>query len=568
MLEELSSTIIRRQFHWWFVFLGLMVWLGWNVGRADLANPYYAAAAATVADSGGAALFGTFDPGDFVTIDKPPASLWAPAAAISLFGLSSWTVVGPSVVLLAMAGAATVSTVAKQSGRVEAWIALSVFAATPVVGVMGQTNLPDIGMVAGMTGAISLILGGFSRSRLILASLLIGLSVLAKPAALLVVPAFVWGAWRLAPNKRLATSSAAVSILLLPVLAWVLAVQAVPESQRPWIGGTSNNRPIEQILGPTGIGRVIGAAQSAEQQAEDADIGELSAGSPGPLRVLTGRMGQQAAWLIVIGLAAALRWRETSKSQERTAIEVWALWLGVHIVAFSANQGVAHAYYALALVPAVAALVGVGAVEVAKSRISWFVVVVVAGLHGVVLVNHTSWFYGWLTVVLVIGIGLAVLVRLTVGGNGRRFLVSNSLVFLALLTPPVVFSIDAAQVQRQADFDPAAGPLTAGGNFDLGGIEAELPPVEGSRWAIATADAMTASLFIVEEDKSAMLVGGFRGRDPIITASELRALMDAGTVATVLLRPVRSTRADDVLAEAVSGCQRLDTVGGMELVNC
>ena len=39
--------------------------------------------------------FGSFDSSNFITVDKPPASLWVMDLSVRLFGLSSWSVLLP-----------------------------------------------------------------------------------------------------------------------------------------------------------------------------------------------------------------------------------------------------------------------------------------------------------------------------------------------------------------------------------------------------------------------------------------------------------------------------------------
>jgi 4-amino-4-deoxy-L-arabinose transferase-like glycosyltransferase len=40
--------------------------------------------------------FGAFDPGGFITVDKPPVFLWIGAITARIFGYSSWALLLPS----------------------------------------------------------------------------------------------------------------------------------------------------------------------------------------------------------------------------------------------------------------------------------------------------------------------------------------------------------------------------------------------------------------------------------------------------------------------------------------
>ena len=48
----------------------------WNLGASGNANQFYAAAVQAGTQSWKAMFFGSLDSGNFITVDKPPASLW------------------------------------------------------------------------------------------------------------------------------------------------------------------------------------------------------------------------------------------------------------------------------------------------------------------------------------------------------------------------------------------------------------------------------------------------------------------------------------------------------------
>ncbi|PJI51594.1 hypothetical protein CTI14_57160, partial [Methylobacterium radiotolerans] len=53
------------------------------------ANAFYSAAAQAGSQNWEAFFFGSSDPGNSITVDKPPASLWIVDLSVRLFGLSS-----------------------------------------------------------------------------------------------------------------------------------------------------------------------------------------------------------------------------------------------------------------------------------------------------------------------------------------------------------------------------------------------------------------------------------------------------------------------------------------------
>ena len=56
------------------------------LGREGYANTYYAAAVRSMLQSWHNFFFVSFDPGGFVTVDKPPLGFWIQTASAKLFG--------------------------------------------------------------------------------------------------------------------------------------------------------------------------------------------------------------------------------------------------------------------------------------------------------------------------------------------------------------------------------------------------------------------------------------------------------------------------------------------------
>src|SRR5437016_6158443 len=60
----------------------------WALASLGYANAYYAAAVKSMLQSWHNFFFVAFDPGGFVTIDKPPLGFWIQTASAKLFGFS------------------------------------------------------------------------------------------------------------------------------------------------------------------------------------------------------------------------------------------------------------------------------------------------------------------------------------------------------------------------------------------------------------------------------------------------------------------------------------------------
>ena len=60
----------------------------WALSRNGFANEYYSAAVRSMSTSWHAFLYGSFDQGGVMTVDKPPLALWVQALSVRAFGFS------------------------------------------------------------------------------------------------------------------------------------------------------------------------------------------------------------------------------------------------------------------------------------------------------------------------------------------------------------------------------------------------------------------------------------------------------------------------------------------------
>src|ERR1051326_2394772 len=65
---------------------------GWGMGGASV-EPFYGAAARSMAGSWHDFIFGAFDPAGTVTVDKLPGALWVQALSLRVFGFHIWALV-------------------------------------------------------------------------------------------------------------------------------------------------------------------------------------------------------------------------------------------------------------------------------------------------------------------------------------------------------------------------------------------------------------------------------------------------------------------------------------------
>ena len=168
-------------------------------------------------------------------------------------------------------------------------------------------------------------------------------------------------------------------------------------------------------------------------------------------------MGGQASWLLpaaLVGLVAVLvaRRRAPRTDKVRAAAIVWGGWLLVTGAVFSYGKGVIHTYYTVALAPAIAALVAIGAHQLWKERdhiwaraLAAGAVLVTAGWAWVLLDRTPSWNpeLRWL-VVIAGAIGAAMIMATPAVLRRGRWagFAMGALVGVACLTGPVAYTAD------------------------------------------------------------------------------------------------------------------------------
>ena len=191
-------------------------------------------------------------------------------------------------------------------------------------------------------------------------------------------------------------------------------------------------------------------------------------------------MGSQISWLLPAALIAlaALLWlsrRSPRRDRTRAAALLWGGWLVLTGVVFSYMSGIIHPYYTVALVPAIAALTGIGATALWPLRHTWTARVILAGTLLVtaawawVLLDRSPGWLPWLKVVIAVAAAAAAAMILagpavraaTARGRTALAIAPLSLALIAGLGGPLASSIDTAATTHGGSI-PTAGP-TGGG---------------------------------------------------------------------------------------------------------
>jgi 4-amino-4-deoxy-L-arabinose transferase-like glycosyltransferase len=403
-----------------------------------------------------------------------------------LFGLSSWSILVPE----ALMGVATVGVlylaVRRVAGPGAGLLAGAVLALTPVAVLMFRFDNPDALLALLMTCAGYATVRAVEKAGLrwlVGVGVLIGAAFLTKTLqAVLVVPGFALVYLLAAPTtlgRRIGHLLAAGAAMVVAGGWWVAVVELVPASARPYIGGSQTNSVWELIWGYNGLGRLTGDETGSVGGGGGGGTGMW--GATGLGRLFTSEIGGQIAWLLpaalvllVAGVVAVGRAPRTDV--RRAALLTWGTWLVVTGLTFSLMAGIFHAYYTVALAPAIGGLVGTGGWLLWQRRGSLWarlvlaVVVAGTGVWSFVLLDRSATFLPWLRFAVVTA-GLVAAVGLLVAHRIGRAVVVGVLAVAAVagLGGPAAYALDTATTAHTGSI-PSAGPAVAGGMGGPGGF--------------------------------------------------------------------------------------------------
>ncbi len=450
----------------------------WRLTRDGYSNDYYAAAARAGSESWKAWFFGSLDPGSFITVDKPPLSLWLMGLSARVFGFSSFSILLPQALCTVGAVGLLYATVRRCFGVVAGLVAAGALALTPVTVAIGRVNNPDALLVLLLVASGYMLVRALESGRsrhLAWCGALVGLAFMTKMLqGWMVVPALA-GAYLVAGPPRLPTRlrqlAVAGGVMVVVSAAWPVAVSLWPGS-KPYIGGSQNGSIWNLIFGYNGFGRLTGNGNGA---------GANFGGAPGLLRMFNEQVGGQIAWLIPVAALSLVAGLWLTRRAPRTDLRrgawiLFGLWALVHVLVFSTQKGIFHPYYVSALAPAVAALSGAGVVTLwARARSSWVALLALdAGLAASavlaeVLLARTPGFAPALRVLIPLMAAAAIVGSLLwrTGCSPRRALALASVTgALAVLAGPAAYSV--ASVGRSlSGSNVLAGPSGVAGG--LGG---------------------------------------------------------------------------------------------------
>ncbi|MGO3071349.1 MAG: ArnT family glycosyltransferase [Brevibacterium linens] len=644
---------LRR--HWYSITLTVLT-LGtiaaflFNLTANGWANSFYAAAVQAESENWEAFLFGSLDSANAITVDKPPASLWLMALSARVFGFSSFSMLLPQVLLAGVSVLLIVhslrlslrSHVGPGLEKAAALGAGAIFAVSPVVAMMFRFNNPDALLVTLMIGAVvatqhalrTLTEARRRRSArrivgwLVLAGVCLGLGFLTKQfQVLLIVPglAVAWVLFaRTSWPRRLLWLLVPLGSMIVSAGWWIALVELTPAGSRPYVGGSQSNSFLELTFGYNGFGRLTGNETGSVGGGGGGQGGGW--GETGITRLFTGSFGQQASWflptalfflvvtIVLLTLAEVARRRRvptvtdgdqgTGRAVSASGaigtgslgagLLMWGAWLIVTWLVLSNMNGIVHEYYTVALIPAIAAVIGL-AVAVLLARdgflprlllaVAWaltgawqfiissemtgipsilrWCVLIVSILGALVLIVTAHRRFG--TALASVLVALAVLgsaaipaqlaVR-TIAGTTQGSIVTIAGTSAGLGGGPGGGGMPGGGAGPGGGTDGTPGgagnseagrggtggmPGGAGGGGGMGGLLGASDPSDeltqlleqdasDYTWVAATTGANQAAGYQLSLEEPVMGIGGFNGTDPSPTLAEFKQLVSEGTI--------------------------------------
>lgn len=543
----------------------------WAVDRNGWANAYYSAAVQAGQYSSQAFLFASADWGNFITVDKPPLSLWVMGISVRMFGLNSWSLMVPQALMTLVSIFLLFRLMRRCFSFSSALLAAIVYAFAPITVLMARYNNPDPLMILLMVGALYAGVRATETGRfhyILLAALLLVLGFLTKQLqAFLVLPAVAAAHFFYAPTpwrKRISSLVIAGITLVLGSLLWPLFVDAMPHSSRPFIGGSNTNSMLELTLGYNGLDRITqhGDTPSA---ALIPDQFRSVGSDAGVFRLFNTNYGQELGWLLLPALLACvgsivflLKGSYTSRQSILVcATNVWTITTFVMLSFMGDNF---HSYYTSSLALPSALSIGVGvdlmrrAVKTSPGRITLAIAVLTSIVFARGMWQLSSDYPEWLaTTILLMGIGAAAL--LAVPAPRQWITDAASVLTISVLMIGPLFCSALTLQSPQEGSNPISGGLTKSPNTlsrFLQGVKEQQPAwatgiaiglkpsptmtnlvreaPESCKWAAATYPGQTGAQYQLATGRAVMSIGGFAAVDPAPTLEQFQADVASGHI--------------------------------------
>jgi 4-amino-4-deoxy-L-arabinose transferase-like glycosyltransferase len=568
-------------------FAGILVMaavlFGWDIQHSGY-HAFYSETARSMSESWKGFLFGSFDPGNSISIDKLPGFLWPQALSVRIFGFHPWALTLPQVIEGVLSVVVLHRAVRRWAGPGAGLLAAGAFALTPAIAGMYRTEAEDPAFTLLVLLAADATLRAAREARLrplLAAGVWVGLGFQAKMLeAWAVLPSLGLVYAVSAParlRRRLAHLAGAGAVCLAVSASWVLLVTLTPAGDRPYMDGTTDNSAVSQVVGYNFLTRFsslgvnaadTGSVSSSVMAGTAPATGSGGAGrSAGQWGKLFGpQLASQTGWLYpaaALSAVCGVAWRRGRARTDplRAGFLLWGTWLATYVLVFSAGQVGAHTYYMGVVAVALAALFGAGTVrlwrawQAADRTRAWALptAVVTTVAWSALIAGRFASFLPWLvpvTVVLAAG-ALTALAVSRAGARRRTALLGLGLGVVAMLLPSAAWASSVLDpVYGHSGFG-SAGPVavarygrprTAGPGhpMSLDGRERAVLAYTrahqgGAAYVFAVTSWRSASPYILYAGARVLPMGGFTGAVPSPTTAGFQRLVTTGRLRYVLL---------------------------------
>jgi 4-amino-4-deoxy-L-arabinose transferase-like glycosyltransferase len=398
----------------------------------------------------------------------------------------------------------------------------------------------------------------------------------------------------------------ATLLLFVVSLSWAIIVDMTPEDQRPYVGSSGDNSELSLITGYNGLSRLLGmgfgrgnpgnapragtfqqpnpapggafqpsnpgvnrgfpqpgqgtAGTFPQQSGAGNDArppigfaapggggGFPGTGRPGALRLLIAPLSKEVSWLLIFGVFSAMLLAFRARphfpiAPKHQAVVLWGGWLLTGAIFFSV-AGFFHEYYLSMLAAPLAALVGIGIVELWRIRerhpwIAFGLLLIATGATlGLQFITAAAFVrvIWWLP--LVIGlfiIGAALLIPWHRQHN-RVALAGFACIVAALLITPAIWSgltvlnSSANQSLPSAYDGRSAGPANRGRvQIDQALLAYLQAHTQNTKYLMAVPSSMQGADYVLATGRPVLYLGGFMGQDRIVTSDDLARMVADG----------------------------------------
>ena len=547
----------------------------WNLDKNGWANPYYSAAAQAGATDWKAWFFGSADLGNLITIDKTPLSVWVMGLSVRVFGLSSWSILLPQVLMGIATSWLIYRIIRTGQGAGAALFGTILYSSIPVVALMSRFNNPEPLMGLLVVAAAYFIVKATAEDRFhwyLLAGAALGFAFMAKQAqGLLILPAIVAVVLLTGsgPLRRKITGLAGATAAMVATGGWwILVVELWPANDRPYVGGSSGNSVLQLTTSYNGVQRFsrFTNQDGVTAPAEPQSILEVLRAGLG--RLFNADFAQEAAWFIFPALACAVLLvvlkDPTNRSKPSPAALLGAIWLFTVFGVLTFAGTMVHTYYTYSLAAPMALVIPMGFTLLATARarpvsrlIGSVVILASAYLASRIMEYSDGWPPGLQFAIVAVGVLASVVWWMP---SVKRRSVVLLPVVVSLLIGPVVTNLHSVNTP-QGGTNPLSGPPSmiegslskkfeaARGGRDLRTLHLAFgaPPDpdlvqllrmdSGPRWAAVTVTAQNAALYQLESRRPVAALGGWLGLDPAPTLEEFKALAAQGRIGLFIDQP-------------------------------